>query len=171
MTIALAGSDAFRHAMRHVAATVIIISTRQGGQNYGMTATAFAPVTMAPPSLLIAINESASIHDPLAMAETFCVNILTSDQEQQSRVFSSRALADERFTDRDWQMSECGLPYLSGAQANLFCRLQHGHKVGTHTVFIGAVEHVLHRDECDPLIYLNGGYLNLPKAQASSVAA
>ena len=68
--------DAFRTAMRHVAATVYAVTTGHGGGRNGILATAVSSLSFEPPSLLVCVNRSASLHGPLASAETFCVNVL-----------------------------------------------------------------------------------------------
>src|SRR5690606_15060056 len=67
---------AFRSAMRHVAATVYAVTTGHSGGRYGILATAVSSLSFDPPSLLVCINRSASLHAPLASAEIFCVNVL-----------------------------------------------------------------------------------------------
>src|SRR6187200_2725097 len=68
--------DAFRLAMRHVAATVYAVTTGHGGNRFGILATAVSSLSFDPPSLLVCVNRTASLHGPLASAETFCVNVL-----------------------------------------------------------------------------------------------
>lgn len=53
MTAAAEIEQAFRKAMRRFAATVSVISARQGVERHAMTATAVTSLSMAPPSLLV----------------------------------------------------------------------------------------------------------------------
>ena len=62
--------------MRHVAATVYAVTTGHGGNRFGILATAVSSLSFDPPSVLVCVNRSASLHGPLASAETFCVNVL-----------------------------------------------------------------------------------------------
>ena len=79
----------FKKAMRRLAATVTIISTSDAnGNRYGMTATAVNSLAMDPPSLLICVNHSASIHAPLVGRGRFCVNVLTTGHEDLVSAFS-----------------------------------------------------------------------------------
>src|SRR5690606_28719957 len=59
-------ADSFRQAMRRVAATVNVISICVEGRPMGITATAVSSVSMSPPSLLVCINQAASLHEPMA---------------------------------------------------------------------------------------------------------
>ena len=60
--------SSFRTAMRHVAATVYAVTTGHGGGRYGILATAVSSLSFEPPSLLVCVNRSASLHAPLAIA-------------------------------------------------------------------------------------------------------
>ena len=70
--------------MRRLTTTVCVISCSLGDMWYGMTATAVTSVCADPPSLLVCINGSAAIHDPLIQSKRFCVNLLRVGQESVS---------------------------------------------------------------------------------------
>jgi flavin reductase (DIM6/NTAB) family NADH-FMN oxidoreductase RutF len=149
---------AFRAAMRRFAATVSIITTSDDGKIHGMTATAVTSLSMDPPSLLICINQKASMHDTLLRARRFCVNVLHSDQVDLSAVFSGKLASAERFQHGNWVHHEDGLPSLVDAQANLFCRRTASIPYGTHTILVGVVEEAGVRDAVSPLVYQDGVY-------------
>ena len=50
------------------------------------------------------------------------------------------------------------MPYLSDAQANLFCRKEQEVDYGSHTIFIGRVLKAMTREDISPLIYCDGRY-------------
>src|SRR3546814_2198910 len=50
--------DGFREAMRRAVTGVTIITTYHEGRPWGMTVSAFAPVCMKPPNLLVCVNRS-----------------------------------------------------------------------------------------------------------------
>ena len=52
----------FRKAMRRLTSAVTVITTAHEDRRYGMTATAVTSVSADPPSLLICVNRSASLH-------------------------------------------------------------------------------------------------------------
>lgn len=148
----------FRKAMRRVAATVTLISTTDAsGRRHGMAATAVNSVTMDPPTLLICVNHSASIHAPLVQSGRFCINVLMPSHHELVGYFSGLKTGEGRFESGDWRLDEAsGLPYLHGAQCNLFCRTESVTTVGTHSVIIAAVGAVQIADEVTPLLYANG---------------
>jgi flavin reductase (DIM6/NTAB) family NADH-FMN oxidoreductase RutF len=147
----------FKRAMRRLASTVTIISTADvNGNRYGMTATAVNSLTMDPPSLLICVNHSASIHAPLTGRQRFCVNVLTTEHEDLVSAFSGRLKGDERFEVGQWRNEETGMPYLDGAQCNLFCDIESIVPFATHSIVIGRVTAVRVEEGIKPLIFADG---------------
>ncbi len=153
----LGPEDAFRSAMRRMAATVSLITTWRGGPK-GMTATAVTPLSMDPPSILICVNQSAALHATLEKSEKFCVNLLQTEQLDLAMKFSSSALRDIRFDDDPWILDAERGPYLENAQASIFCRKAQANPFGTHSIIVGEVEGARFRDASDPLVYLGGEY-------------
>ncbi len=149
----------FRGAMRRVAATVTLITTTDAaGQRHGMVATAVSSVTMDPPTLLICVNRSASLYAPLIQHGQFCVNVLMASHHELVACFSGQKIGETRFDTGDWRLDgTTGLPYLHGAQCNLFCRVDRVTTVGTHSVIIAGVNAVQVSDDVVPLLYVDGG--------------
>ncbi len=148
----------FRQAMRRLASTVTVITTAHADARYGMTATAVTSVSADPPSLLICVNRSARLHDPLIRAGRFCVNILLADQSDIAQAFSGGVAHDERFRQGDWDTHEFNIPFLRDAQANLFCETDAISSYGTHSIIIGQVRAVLLHGTVTPLLYQDGEY-------------
>jgi flavin reductase len=152
------GSDAFRDAMRRFAATVSIISCASDGCRYGMSATAITSLSVDPPSLLVCVNKSAATHRVLSRGGRFCVNVLRSCQTGLSQAFSGKLKGEDRFRLGDWRETADGLPFLSDAQASLFCEIARVVDHGTHTIFIAHVYSVRAQRDIDPLLYQDGKY-------------
>ena len=149
--------DDFRQAMRCVASTVNIITICVDGHPMGITATAMSSLAMDPPSLLVCINRSASLHGSMTDVSHFGVNVLHQDQQQLARLFADSNLRELRFAS-GWHMDADAPPRLPQAQASILCRRTEHHVFGTHSIFIGVAEDVVIRDDIDPLVYLDGGF-------------
>jgi flavin reductase len=149
---------AFRDAMRRFASTVTIISVQSGAERHGTTATAVTSVSLDPPSLLVCINRDSRLHAFLQKESRFCVNFLHTGNLDISRAFSSAMGSAERFAHGDWHTDHHAVPYLTDAQANLFCQKEVEVPYGSHTVFIGRVFDARVRNEICPLLYGNGAY-------------
>lgn len=156
-------SDAFRLAMRHHAASVVLVTTDGPHGHAGLTATAFSPVSDHPPIVLVCLNKQSRTASFLQANGRFAVNILSAAEEDLARFFaSSHRSIDERFAAAGFA-SEMGLPSLSSATANLFCHVEAMNDVGSHRVFFGRVEGV-RVGEGLPLIYHNQTYGTLKRS-------
>lgn len=154
---------AFRDAMRHVSATVHAITTGHGGARYGIIATSVSSLSFDPPSLLVCINRSASLHDPLATTDKFCVNVLGVGNRDVAQCFQRGGTGEERFSTGHW-IEEEGVPVLADAQSSLICRVAQRTMFGTHTIFVGEVTGVRHRANAKPLTYYDRRYIDITGA-------
>jgi flavin reductase len=151
--------DGFLSAMRRLAATITLITTREDGSPHGMAATAVSSLTVDPPSLLVCINRSTSIHGPMSRVKWFCVNLVEHRHGRLFGDFIGRSGSD-RFTVGEWRDGPHGLPFLHGAAANVFCSVEQQIDYRTHTIFIGRVEDVRVAMGAKPLLYQDGGMGN-----------
>ena len=149
----------FKLAMRRLAATVTIVTAGREDWRFGMTATAVTSVTAAPPTLLICINRSASIHDIIVETGGFCINILGTHHAGLVGPFGGGADREERFGHGAWSHRDGGMPYLDDAQASLFCALRQTVEYGSHSILIGEVLSVHLSEAIAPLLYQDGGLM------------
>ncbi|HYR66598.1 MAG TPA: flavin reductase family protein, partial [Reyranella sp.] len=108
---------AFKKGMRHLAASVTLITTRHRDLRGGLTATAVCSVSAEPPQLLVCVNKTASAHDPIGEAGFFCVNILSPQHRKIAERFAGMdgVEGDERFHDMgEWSTLSTGAPVLKG---------------------------------------------------------
>lgn len=154
--------ESFRSAMRHVAATVYAVTTGAAGERHGILATAVSSLSFDPPSLLVCINRSASLHEPLACADTFCVNVLGMGNRDIADAFLDQR-GEGRFGNGEWS-DWLGVPVLDTAQSSFVCRTAHRHEFGTHTIFIGELLAAKHRKDATPLTYYDRHYIDISEA-------
>jgi flavin reductase (DIM6/NTAB) family NADH-FMN oxidoreductase RutF len=147
----------FRKAMRTLTSAVSIVSTARDGRRFGMTATAVCSLSMQPPTLLICVNQSATLHHPMLSAGMFCINILHADQDALAQTFSRKDVGD-RFAHGDWKTDDRSVPFLTDAQANVFCNVEETYGHRTHSIVVGAVYRVAVRESVHPLLYQDGRY-------------
>ena len=163
MTISTLSANAdlvrdFKSAMRRLAATVTIVSVRNGDQRHGMAATAVTSLTTDPPSMLACVNKSASIHDAIIESGSFCVNLLSCEHHHLVPTFSGKEKGEQRFASGDWGVGDLDIPYLVGAQASISCKVDDSLSYHSHTIFIGAVRNIRVSDGVAPLVYQDGGF-------------
>ncbi|MEO5707462.1 MAG: flavin reductase family protein [Alteraurantiacibacter sp.] len=153
---------AFRDAMRHVAATVYAVTTRHQGAPFGILATAVSSLSFDPPSLLVCVNRTASLHAPLQETELFALNVLGLGNRDVAEHFMNPA-APDRFAVGEWE-DVLGVPVLTTAQSSFVCRTANSHVFGTHTVFIGELLAAHHRIDATPLTYFDRHYIDISEA-------
>lgn len=140
-------SNGFREAMRRLAASVTIITSRDAeGAPHGMVASSVISVSMDPPSMLIAVNRSAGLYPILQRSRRFCINLLSDEQSDLLKPFSTSSLRDKRFQSDHWRDAWTSdgerLPWLSDASASVECEVDLVTNYGTHSLFIGHVQKV-----------------------------
>tara|TARA_B100000035_G_scaffold111631_1_gene94751 strand:+ start:950 stop:1354 length:405 start_codon:yes stop_codon:yes gene_type:complete len=126
------------------------------GNSNAITVSSVTSISMDPPSLLICINKSSRIHDTLQIGSKFCINLLKKDQEELSNICSDEESYEERFNNENWDTKE--IPFLSNAQANIFCKVDKLTSYHTHTIVVGLVENANHTNEISTLTYVDGKY-------------
>lgn len=146
----------FKNAMRRLTSTVTIVTAEEDGTRFGMVATAVTSLCASPPSILVCVNQSASIHNSIDGNGKFCINLLGCSHSELVGAFSGKLVGEARFTSGVWGVGGEGIPYLVDAQANIFCTVVNRIKHGSHTIFIGDVKKVFIQGETSPLLYQEG---------------
>lgn len=150
----------FRQAMGHFATGVTIVTVDLDGEVHGMTANAFASVSLDPLLVLVCVDHSTRTHAHLHAKKRFGVNILCDDQRAISEFYANPERTHERAeaeAGARFDRTSRGTPMLHGSLAYLECRLHSAQDAGDHTIFIAEVEDVVVNDG-DPLLYLKGKY-------------
>lgn len=134
----MALADNLKLAMRRMPGPVSLITTRDPGNDEpaGMIVSAVIPVSMEPPSMLVAVNRNSSCHSAIEHAGRFCVNLLSTDQIAYVLPFSTTEGRERRFHEGEWCELD-SIPYLADACASIFCEVRTTLIHGTHELFIG----------------------------------
>ena len=150
----------FKRGMRRLAAGVSIITTLEQSMPHGLVATSVCSVCAEPePSLLVCVNFNSSCHDAINRAGIFCVNLLSSNDVELARRFSSSESRARRFEECPWVPLVTGAPALPNTLASFDCEITQAVPVHSHTIFIGAVRDIrLWQGDIDALLYLDGQY-------------
>ena len=163
-------TESFRQSMRRMAATVCIVTCEHEGERYGITVTSVTPLSFDPLSVLVCLNNGASVSDPLLKKTYYCINILQNSQALISKRFSGGVAPAERFLAGDWSVGIAQTPYLADAQANLFCQIDQTLAYATHQIVIGRVLEARFSEAVAPLVYQNGQYAACAPLQLSGAA-
>ena len=158
-------AESFRKALSHFATGVTVITVDHGdGQVHGMTANAFASVSLDPLLVLVCISRSARTHGFVHLQKRFGINVLGEQQEEWARYFAQVEQDPQTGRSLGIKFSRTlqGTPMLQGSLAHLDCKLVEAHEAGDHTIFLGSVEQI-ETGEGEPLLFYRGKYRKLPK--------
>lgn len=150
-------ADDFKLAMRRLTATVSIITTSHEQMPFGMAVTAVCSLGVNPPSILISVAHTASMHDPLMASRKFGVNLLSHEHAELVAPFSGKLKGLARFELGNWIEGPGRVPVLADAQASLVCDVASTYEYSGHTVVIGTVIESKIKEKILPLLYENGG--------------
>jgi flavin reductase (DIM6/NTAB) family NADH-FMN oxidoreductase RutF len=157
-------ADTFKLAMRQFGATVTIVATAHEGRRGGLTATAVCSVTMAPPTLLVSVNRSASAYPLLVASRAFSVNVLAARQIEIARSFGApTGDPATRFEYGAWTAGETGSPLLEDSVVALDCVVVKTIDIGTHSLFIGTPLDIIVNAPCAMLGYLDGQFTSIER--------
>lgn len=161
--------DTFRSVLGRFPAGVTVVTVDVDGEPKGMTASAFASVSLDPPLVLVSIAQNARTHDKVLAAEGFGVNVLATDQQPRSDRFAGVTEEPEHpFETYPTREGSAGNPLFGDALAVLDTELYDAIEAGDHTIFVGrVVEGELQRPEADPLVYEDRSYHALAPLDAN----
>ena len=139
---------------------VTIITVDLDGEVHGMTANAFASVSLDPMLVLVCVDHSTRTHAHLHAKKRFGVNVLCDDQRPISEYYARPERAHDRAeieAGARFDRTRHGTPMLHGSLAYLECRLHSSEEAGDHTIFIAEVEEAV-INKGNPLLFFEGKY-------------
>jgi len=163
----------FKAALGRFASGVTLVTVRApGGQDHGMTASAFTSLSLDPPLILVCIKVGNYAYELIEEVGSFAVNILGRSQEERSNRFAGGIVdADGRWTPWPEERprfegvefsrgEHSGAALLEGSLASLDCTLESILPGGDHGIFIGRVcaASVCEAEGLAPLLYHAGSY-------------
>jgi cob(II)yrinic acid a,c-diamide reductase len=155
--------DLLKEAFARRASAVAVVTTRTDTGLYGITVTAFCPVSTAPPLVLVSIDSLTRGADLLVASGYYGVTILGSRQSFLADRFAGRApVVNPRFDEAPYFTAASGAPLLRGGVAWFDCRVVGIHEAGDHRLFVGAVEAAGQGDATAALVYFDRRFYALP---------
>jgi flavin reductase (DIM6/NTAB) family NADH-FMN oxidoreductase RutF len=165
--------ESIRKALRATAVTVSLLTAYDREQRYhGLAVTAAVPFSTQSPSIVVAVQRSASAFSAILEGGQFCLNQISSSDVELLDSFCRSDMRDARFSSPSWRPGPSGLPYLETANTSFFCRVRGAHNYDDQTIFVGKIEAVRlsERGHCadqDPLIWINGGPVRLAARESA----
>lgn len=148
-------SDAFREAMRQLAAGVSIIAAGTKTECTGITVTSLTPLSMEPPTILTCVNRTSSLVPFLHRYWRFSVNLLSAQQQEIAERFTGRNghQGFDRFQSEHWGELPSGTPVLLNALATIDCELEEIIERHSHMIVLGRVVDATVKAGAAPLLY------------------
>lgn len=145
-------ADALKEAFSRWASGVTITAVREGGGVHALTASAFVPVSVEPPLVLVSLGPNASALPYLESGTEFAVSVLAASQRAHaSRYADTFPVGPSPFPDE-------GPPVVEAALATLVCTVDDMWERGDHTLVIGRVDQVEAGPDEPALIYFRRSY-------------
>jgi flavin reductase (DIM6/NTAB) family NADH-FMN oxidoreductase RutF len=167
-------SPAIADALGAFATGVTLVTVADGRDDIGTTVSAFCPVSLDPPLVLVSLIAGAYPAEVLGRVDRFAVTLLTAGQRMLAGRFSAsgrpgaRLLLDGVPHHRS-QMS--GALIVDGGLAALDCEVSQRVPAGDHLLVIGRVLTVPYIAESgDPLIRFRSSYPGLQSAASARPA-
>lgn len=166
-------NDEFRAAMSRLAAGVVLVTAHEpaldpdgpGGEDIGMTATAFMSVSLDPPLVMVSLRDGSRMDDLLAEQPLWAVSVLSESQRHIAGRFAMKGRISDRllFEDIPYVRGDAsGALLVRGSLATLEVRTEQRVPAGDHTLVIGRVLTAgLPSGDGGPLTYFKGRYRQL----------
>ncbi|MEU3877796.1 MULTISPECIES: flavin reductase family protein [Streptomyces] len=149
----------FRAAAGKFASGVTVVTTRNGGEVFAKTVSAFGSLSLEPRMVTVFIGRMSPLVTAVLATEVFAVSVLRDDQERVSRHFAihGNGRAIGAFPSVDTERFVTGAPVVRGCLSYFDCRLESVVGGGDHAILIGRVV-AAGSEKGRPLVYYDGGY-------------
>lgn len=149
----------FRRAIGEFATGVCVVTAFSENGPTGMTANAITSLSLDPLLMIVCFDRTARTRVAAQATGRVGVNVLSSDQEQLSKTFASKATEEEKFEGVAWS-ERAGAPVIDGSLAWFAGGLTELHPGGDHEIGVVAVEE-FEAAGGEPLVYHRGAYARL----------
>lgn len=148
----------FRQVLGHFPTGVVVITAKGGDErHFGMAVGSFTSVSLDPPLVAFLPDRKSTSFPKIRETGSFCVNVLTADQEHVCRAFASKA--EDKFADINWHAAPfSGAPIIDDAVAWIDCDIEVVHEAGDHYIVVGRVRELNVDSSSLPLLFFQGGY-------------
>jgi len=146
----------FRRVLGHFCSGVTVITAASPTGPVGFACQAFAALSLEPPFVLFCPARSSNTWRTIQNVGAFCVNVLSEEQQEVSRVFGTTGM--DKFAGVDWTPGPHGSPILDGVLTWVACVVEMVHEAGDHYVVVGRVKALGEYRDGRPLLFFRGRY-------------
>lgn len=147
----------FRSTVGTFPTGVTVVTTRNGqGQDFGLTLSAFASLSLAPLMVVVSIQRSAATRPHLTPGAPVAISILSSEQTEVALTFSRHGV--DRFAQTPIVRASNGAALIDGALSHLVGTVSENFDAGDHVLCTVLVEEAQAFDR-EPLVYHKGALI------------
>jgi flavin reductase (DIM6/NTAB) family NADH-FMN oxidoreductase RutF len=143
---------ALREAFACWATGVTIVAVRDGDRIHGVTVSAFMPLSLEPPLVLVSLGPNASALAYLDPGTLFAVSLLAAGQRGLATRYA------DSFPVGPSPFPEAGPPVVEGALAALVCSVEEVRQAGDHHLVTGRVVEARTGGDDPALAYFRRAY-------------
>jgi 3-hydroxy-9,10-secoandrosta-1,3,5(10)-triene-9,17-dione monooxygenase reductase component len=149
-------ATAFRKVLGHFCTGVTVVTAASPAGPVGFACQSFAALSLEPPLVLFCPSRASTTWRAIHSVGAFCVNILSAEQQEISRVFGTAGA--DKFAGIGWSPGPHGTPILDGVLTWLACVVEMVHEAGDHYVVVGRVKTLGEYRDGRPLLFYRGRY-------------
>lgn len=153
----------FRTGMRALAGAVTVLTTADGRDRLGLTATAVCSLSADPPRLLACVNQRGPTFAMMKRTGHLVVNALAEGHAGIAECFAGldRSVSD-RFQMGEWTTGRYReAPVLQGAVCSFECAISEILNAVSHGLIIADIKAVHVTSNVKPLLYADGAFVKL----------
>ena len=153
--------DTFRDVLSRWATGITVVTCHGARGVHGMTASAFCPVSMEPPLILVCVDRRRYTHALIEEQGAFGISLLSTEmQEVSDRCAGFTGEEGHWLNDLGWRVEVTVAPILNESLSWLDCSLWRSHDGGDHTIYVGEIR-TGGCSEGEPLLWYRRGYRRL----------
>lgn len=139
----------FRDAMAAVCTPVAVVTAMDGERPHGTTVSAFASLSMSPPSVLVSLDRGSDLLGLVLASGSFGMNVLGSSQSALAAQFARKG--PDKFQDVSWRV-DGGVPRIADVPHWIAAEVMETLVVADRTVVFGRVVGIV-SETIPPLTY------------------
>ncbi len=147
----------------------VVTALTPEGERCGVTINSFNSVSMSPELVLFSLDRGLRSLPLFMAAERYCVNLLSSEQQDVSARFAARG--GDKWAGTAWRPCGNGAPLIDGVLAHMECERHEVVEAGDHLIFLCRVRDFSIDAAGSPLVFYRGGYHALLPAGSRAAPA
>ena len=154
-------STHYRETVANFPSGVTVVTTRDGGVDFGLTVSAFTSLSLDPPMVLVSIDRKSKSHQHLVEGAPIGISVLAAGHTDVAVQFARHV--DDRFAGINIvRRGEQDIPFVGDAAAWFLGDVRDRYVGGDHIIITVAVRECGWHDGGRPLLYRGGRLHNWP---------